>query len=120
MRDAMCGGKGCGHTDAQRTQSIITLGASRILEYRGPRRGLVEMRVMFFDDKTLEMVRKAVAEGRHELLYVMVPALDGGQTYEMKCKICGEFGNILASTFSHAQGCPVDAEEKRSGERVQK
>ena len=50
-----------------------------------------------------EMVRKAVAEGRYDLLYVMVPADDGGQTYEMKCKICGEFGNILANKFSHAK-----------------
>jgi hypothetical protein len=58
------------------------------------------------------MVRKAVAEGRDDLLYMMVPADDGGQAYEMQCKICGEFGNIMASTFKHAQGCPVDAEEK--------
>jgi hypothetical protein len=76
--------------------------------------------VMFFDAEISEMVRKAVAEGRYDLLYVMVPAMDGGQTYEMKCKICGEFGNILASAFSHAEGCPVDIEEKRSSRRVQK
>jgi len=69
--------------------------------------------VMFFDARTLEMVRTATAEGRYDLLYVMVPADDGGQTYEMKCKICGEFGNILANTFIHAQDCPVDSEEKR-------
>jgi hypothetical protein len=75
---------------------------------------------MFFDAEISEMVRKAVAEGRYDLLYVMVPAMDGGQTYEMKCKICGEFGNILASAFSHAEGCPVDIEEKRSSQRVQK
>ena len=68
---------------------------------------------MLIDAETLEMVRKAVADGRHDLLYVMVPADDGGQSYEMRCKICGEFGNILASKFNHAQGCPVDAEEKR-------
>jgi hypothetical protein len=43
-------------------------------------------------------------------LYVMVPADDGGQTYEMKCQICGELGNILASKFSHSEGCPVDTE----------
>jgi hypothetical protein len=76
--------------------------------------------VMFFDAEISEMVRKAVAEGRYDLLYVMVPAMDGGQTYEMKCKICSEFGNVLASTFSHAEGCPVDTEEKRSSQRVQK
>ena len=75
---------------------------------------------MFFDAEVLDMVRKALAEGRYDLLYVMVPADDGGQSYEMKCKICGEFGNILASKFNHAQGCPVDTEERRSFERVQK
>jgi hypothetical protein len=68
---------------------------------------------MAFDAKTSEMVRKAVADGRYDLLYVMVPADDGGQTYEMKCKICGEFGNILAAKFIHAQDCPVDIEEQR-------
>jgi hypothetical protein len=76
------------------------------------------VQAMAFDPETLEMVRKAVAEGRYDLLYVMVPAMDGGQTYEMKCKICGEFGNILASTFSHAEGCPVDREER--SQRVRK
>ena len=75
---------------------------------------------MFIDAKTIEMVRRAVAEGQHDSLYVMVPADDGGQSYEMKCKICGEFGNILASRFSHAQGCPVVAEEKRSLQHGQK
>jgi hypothetical protein len=80
--------------------------------------GAVHM--MVFDAETSEMVRKAVAEGRYDLLYVMVPAMDGGQTYEMKCKICGEFGNILANTFIHAQGCPVDIEEKRSYGREQR
>ena len=69
---------------------------------------------MSFDAEILEAVRKAVAEGRHDLLYEMVPADDGGQTYEMRCKICGASGNILASTFSHAAGCPVDGEEKRA------
>jgi hypothetical protein len=65
---------------------------------------------MLFDDKISQIARKAVAEGRYDLLYEMVPADDGGQSYEMKCKICGEFGNILASKFSHATGCPVDTE----------
>jgi hypothetical protein len=67
-----------------------------------------------FDSATVEMVRKAVAEGRHDLLYVMVPEMYGGQSYEMRCKICNESGNILASTFSHAEGCPVDTEKERS------
>jgi hypothetical protein len=66
-----------------------------------------------FDDATREMVRKAVADERYDLLYVMVPADDGGQTYEMKCKICGEFGNILARRFEHAPGCPVALEERK-------
>jgi len=72
---------------------------------------------MFFDAEISEMVRKAVAEGRYDLLYVMVPAMDGGQTYEMKCKICGEFGNILAS-ISNAmamQAQPITL-TSRSGE----
>ena len=75
---------------------------------------------MAFDAATMEMVRKAIAEGRHDLLYVMIPAIDGGQAYEMKCKICGEFDNILASTFSHAEGCPVDSEEKRTSRPMRK
>ena len=54
---------------------------------------------MFFDAEISEMVRKAVAEGRYDLLYVMVPAMDGGQTYEMKCTICGAFGNNVLNTF---------------------
>ena len=73
-----------------------------------------------FDGATVEMVRKAIAEGRYDLLYVMVPAMYGGQSYEMRCKICSEFGNILASTFSHAEGCPVDTEEKHSFQREEK
>ena len=69
-----------------------------------------------FDAKTLEMARKALAEGRYDLLYVMVPADDGGQSYEMKCRICGEFGNILASEFRHAPGCPVENRGERSSQ----
>jgi hypothetical protein len=69
---------------------------------------------MQFDRETQEMVQKAVAEGQWYLLYTMVPAMDGGQTHEIKCKICGEFGNILARhPVIHAQGCPVDLEEKK-------
>lgn len=68
---------------------------------------------MAFDSATIEKVGKAVADRRWDLLYVMVPADDGGQTFEMKCKICGEFGNILASTFVHAPACPVASEEKK-------
>ena len=73
---------------------------------------------MVFDAKTSETVRKAIADGRYDLLYVMVPADDGGQTYEMKCKICGELGNILATRFTHARDCPVDIEEKHSRQRT--
>jgi hypothetical protein len=68
---------------------------------------------MPFSAETSEMVARAVAENRWDLLYVMVPADDGGQTFEMKCKICGEFGNILASRFIHADHCPVDVEERK-------
>lgn len=75
---------------------------------------IVCIRKIFFGNKVSEMVRKAVTEERYDLLYEMVPADDGGQTYEMKCKICGELGNIMAGKFKHAQGCPVDNEEKRS------
>ena len=75
---------------------------------------------MAFGNDIIEMVRKAVADQRWDLLYVMVPTDDGGQTYEMKCKICGEFGNILASSFVHAPDCPVDAEEKKMFQRDQK
>ena len=67
---------------------------------------------MMFDSATTERVRKAFAEGRHDALYCMVPADDGGQAYEMKCTVCGEFGNILASRFRHADGCPVEIEER--------
>ena len=73
-----------------------------------------------FDAKTLEMARKALAEGRYDLLYVMVPTDDGGASYEMKCRICGEFGNILASEFRHAPGCPVDNAGARSSQRARK
>jgi len=68
---------------------------------------------MPFDPETIAMVRKAVAGNQDQLLYTMVPAMDGGQTYEMKCKICGAFGNILARTFTHEKDCPVPLEEER-------
>ena len=66
-----------------------------------------------FDSAIVEMVRRAVRERRWDLLYVMVPADDGGQSYEMKCKVCGEFGNILARKFVHDDACPVAAEENK-------
>ena len=59
----------------------------------------------------VEMVRNATRDGQWHVLYVMVPADDGGQSCEMKCKICGEFGNILASKFVHNEGCPVATDE---------
>ena len=67
---------------------------------------------MAFDNEVHERVRKAVAEGHWHLIYTMVPAMDGGQSYEMKCQICGAFGNVMASTFDHAKDCPVEIEEK--------
>jgi hypothetical protein len=75
---------------------------------------------MDFDAKTIEMVRESVANGRYDLLYTMVPADDGGQTYEMKCKICGEFGNILAARFIHHPDCPVEIAEQLARQAVQK
>lgn len=72
--------------------------------------GCDKVQTMFFDAATLEMVRKANAEERYDVLYVMVPADDGDQSYNsptlkvMKCKICGEFDNMMASKFSHAEG----------------
>jgi hypothetical protein len=44
--------------------------------------------------------------------YVMIPADDGGQSFEMRCTVCGESGNILASRFVHAQDCPINDEQK--------
>lgn len=41
--------------------------------------------------------------------------MDGGQSYEMKCRICGEFGNIMTGVFHHSQGCPVAIEENKGG-----
>jgi hypothetical protein len=66
-----------------------------------------------FDDEAADIARKAFAAGQSGSLYVMVPAMDGGQTYEMRCKICGETANILASRFDHADGCPVGMEERK-------
>ena len=59
-----------------------------------------------------QMVRQAIARERYDLLYIMTAADDGGESYEMKCKICGELGNILASKFIHADGCPVGKLER--------
>lgn len=72
---------------------------------------------MEFDSKVRETVRKAVAEGQWHLIYTMVPATFGGQSYEMKCKICGEYGNVMASGFDHADGCPAEIEEKNASKR---
>ena len=65
---------------------------------------------MAFDNDIIKKVGTAVAAGQRHLLYVMVSADDGGQTFEMKCKICGEFGSILARSFDHGPGCPVAIE----------
>jgi hypothetical protein len=75
-------------------------------------------RTMTFDSNVREMVRKAVAEGQWHLIYTMVTATFGGQSYEMKCKICGEFGNIMASTFVHAR-LSGGERRKRSHKRQQ-
>jgi hypothetical protein len=74
---------------------------------------------MPYDSAVCGMIRQAVADGRDDLLYAMVPADDGGQSYEMKCKICGELDNILASRFRHADDdCPVVDAEKRLREQA--
>ena len=65
------------------------------------------------DASVIEMVRNTIRDGQWQLLYVMVPADDGGQSYEMKCKICGEFGNVLAAKFVHDEACPVATEEDK-------
>ncbi len=54
-------------------------------------------------------MRKAIREGRWDLIFAMVPAVDGGQSYEMKCSVCDWSGNILASKFTHKAGCLVEA-----------
>lgn len=74
---------------------------------------------MTFDSSIIRKVREAVAQGQWHLLYVMVPADDGGQTFEMKCEVCKEFGNILARTFDHDPACPVAIEEKEMLRRKQ-
>jgi hypothetical protein len=67
---------------------------------------------MGFSRDVRRKARKAVVDGQWSSLYAMVPAMDGGQTYEMKCMVCGAFGNIMARYFDHAPGCPVDIAEK--------
>ena len=67
--------------------------------------------------ETRKRVREAFRTGMDGHLYIMVPAQDGGQTYEMRCQVCGAFGNILASRFQHEDGCPVPAEEAREARR---
>ena len=69
-----------------------------------------------FDDQVVEWVRNAVREQRWDLIYAMTPADDGGQSYEMKCLICGALGNILAAVFVHDDDCPVMKESRSQHE----
>ena len=48
---------------------------------------------MDYDAETIHRVRDAVAGQRYELIYRMMPVDDGGESYEMQCKICGELGS---------------------------
>ena len=68
-----------------------------------------------FSWATRRAVRRTIARGGN--FYEMVPAMDGGQTYEMTCKICGEYGNVMASGFDHARFCPVGVDEARPPRR---
>ncbi|MDE2182636.1 MAG: hypothetical protein KGJ78_06400 [Alphaproteobacteria bacterium] len=64
-------------------------------------------------DAVRARVRKAVALGDYGQLYAIVPAMDGGQSNEMTCKICGGYGNVMGGPFLHEDGCPVALEEQR-------
>ena len=68
---------------------------------------------MDYDAETIHRVRDAVAGQRYELIYRMMPVDDGGESYEMQCKICGELGNVLAKEFVHGENCPVPIEEAK-------
>jgi hypothetical protein len=68
---------------------------------------------MDYDAETIRKVRNAVTQQRHDLLYKMMPADDGGASYEIRCMICGERDNVLAKYFAHGDNCPVPTEEAK-------
>ena len=70
-----------------------------------------------YDRQTWAKVRRAVAIGDYTQLWVMVPAMDGGESYEMRCEICGGYGNVMGGPFYHRDGCPVPIEEAREHRR---
>ncbi len=46
--------------------------------------------------------------------YRMLPADDGGQSYQMECKFCKEWGNIMQrDLFVHTADCPAGKLEKK-------
>ena len=70
-----------------------------------------------YDQQTWAKVRRAVAIGDYTQLWAMVPAMDGGQSNEMTCRICGGYGNVMGGPFYHEDGCPVPIEEARERRR---
>ncbi len=70
-----------------------------------------------YDPETWSKVRRAIASGDYTQLWTMIPAMDGGQSYEMACKICGGYGNAMGGPFYHEDGCPVPVEEARDRRR---
>lgn len=40
----------------------------------------------------------------------MLPTDDGGESYQMECKLCKAQGNILARKFIHEDNCPLKDE----------
>jgi hypothetical protein len=45
-----------------------------------------------------------------ERYYRMLPTDDGGESYQMECKLCKAQGNILARKFIHEDNCPLKDE----------
>jgi hypothetical protein len=46
--------------------------------------------------------------------YRMLPTDDGGQSYQMECVFCKEWGNIMSrNPFAHTADCPAGIREKQ-------
>jgi hypothetical protein len=44
----------------------------------------------------------------------MLPTDDGGQSYQMECVFCKEWGNIMSrNPFAHTADCPAGIREKQ-------
>jgi hypothetical protein len=53
--------------------------------------------------------------------YRMLPADDGGQSYQMECKFCKEWGNIMQrDPFVHTADCPAGKLEKKEFAKLRK